>query len=383
MRRFSRGTDEHESVALPPALRSRGSVTAPAPLVRAIARDSVRARRTGRSLALALLASTGTAHAQSAIDAIDQAFRGTSSRAMTSPALGPGGARMIRAESGPLESLDDTRGLDGGDGPSPEAASVHPTIAALRNALWHWLDPDERRRLATVDATRTVSADTAAVQLFLVDRALRRFAPMALGALSRTAEATALRRAPAVRTVALAEGVCRLPVVARALRRHDAVAVATAASFARRLTRLGASIQTTVTDEDERQHAADRAVTAAAEAARTRDAGEVALVIAETGIAWGGRAERARVVDEAIHLLEETVAIARGTPAVERPLPPLPVRLDPDADAPSTEPSRAPRGRGGSVRSSATRAPSTTETAPRPSPSARCYEDPRCFENER
>ncbi len=348
----------------------------------------------GFALGFALLGHGRVARAQSTLESVDQAFRPAVSRpGAPAPSRGPGVATGSRAGLGPLDGLDDPRAIDGSDEPSPEAASVHPTIAALRQALWHWLDPDERRRLATVDARETASADTPTVQLFLIDRALRRFAPMALAALSRRTEAIALRGAPAVRTDALADRVARWPVVTRTLLRREAVAVATAASFARRLQRLGASITATVTDEDERQHAADRAVTAAAEAARTRDVGEVALVIAETGIAWGGRAERTRVVDEAIHLLEESVAIARGTPAVERPLPALPVRIDPDADELPMGPVPTAHGRGASRAPRGGRltrpAPSARDRASSPAlvrragPSARCYEDPRCFENER
>jgi hypothetical protein len=343
--------------------------------------------------ALTLAAATltaGAARAQSStVDQVNEAFR--------APALGIGGPAITppsrRTQQGlsPLDALDDTRGLDGQDGPSVEGRTVHPTIAQLRGALWYWLDETERRRLMTVDAARTSGADTPTLQLFLADRAVRRFAPMALAVLSRRAEAIALRGSGAIRTVTAADAVVRMPVVARVLRRREQVATATAASFARRMERLGPAITPGNPSEDDRQHAADRAVVAAAEAARTRDAAEVALTIAETGIAYGGRAERSVVVDEAIHLLEELVAVARGTPAVERPLPSLPVSIDPDAnDLPTGAPAHASRG----ARATGSHAERTTTgrsrgTAPRGAsmvrragPDARCYDDFRCFQDE-
>ncbi len=325
-------------------------------------------------LASLLTFASAPASAQTAIDRVGEAFR--------TPALGLGGRTTTTRSATPLDDLDNTQHLDNADGPQREAQSVHPTIAALRGALWYWLDEAERRRLTAVDATRTSSADTPTLQLFLADRALRRFAPMALAVLSRRNEALALRGSPAIRTVADADAAARNAVVARVLRRREQVAVATAAGFARRLQRLGAAISPTTPSEEDREFAADRAVVAAAESARTRDPAEVAVVIAETNIAYGGRAARSVVVDEAIHLLEELVAIARGNPAVERPLPPLPVRIDPDANdlpiAATTVAQRPSRARG----TSRARTPSTPALVRRAGPDARCYDDFRCFQDE-
>jgi hypothetical protein len=325
---------------------------------------------------------------QSAIDQVNDAFR--------TPALGVGGrsssgTRASASGLSPLDALDSTQHLSGADGPSTEHVSVHPTIAALRGALWYWLDESERRRLSSVDAARTNNADTPTLQLFLADRALRRFAPMALAVRSRRAEALALRALPPLRTLADANAAARVSVVQRIIRRREAVEVATVASFARRLQRLGASIVTTLPTDEDREFAADRAVIAATEAARTRDAAEVAIAIAETGIAYGGRAERSVVVDEAIHLLEELVAVARGTPAVERPLPPLPVRIDPDANdlptgvLPSQSSTPSARAQHRTARGRAPRTAGSTEPAlvRRSGPDARCYDDLRCFQDER
>jgi hypothetical protein len=323
------------------------------------------------------------AQSSSAIDQVGEAFR--------TPALGVGGRATSSSERGlsPLDSLDSTQHLNSGDGPAPEHRSVHPTIAILRSALWYWLDDAGRRRLMAVDAQRTSAADTQRVQLFLADRALRRFAPMALAMRSRRAEAIALRGSPALRTLADADTVARNAVVQRILRRREAVAVATASGFARRLIRLGASISGASSGEDDPQIAADRAVVAAAEAARTRDATEVAMAIAETNLAYGDRAERSVVVDEAVHLIEEVVAIARGNPAVERPLPPLPVSIDPDANVlpigPASAPTTAVVARNAQPRARAARARPTRGTASlvqRPGPDARCYDDFRCFQDE-
>ncbi|MBL8685618.1 MAG: hypothetical protein JNK05_40955 [Myxococcales bacterium] len=333
------------------------------------------------AFAVALAASS--ASAQTALEQVGDAFR--------TPALGVGG-RATRAtpQSGlsPLDSLDSTQHLNNADGPGAEHPSVHPTISALRGALWHWLDEPGRRRLMAVDAQRTSAADTQRVQLFLADRALRRFAPMALAMLSRRTEALALRGAPALRTLADADAVARNSVVQRIMRRREAVDVATASGFARRLIRLGASISPAFSNDEDLQFAADRAVVAAAEAARTRDAAEVALVIAETNIAYGSRAERSVVVDEAIHLIEEAVAIARGNPAVERPLPALPVSIDPDANVlpigPAAQPTTvatrpaATRGRASRPRSGQ----GSASLVRRPGPDARCYDDFRCFQDE-
>ncbi|MFO0558515.1 MAG: hypothetical protein U0269_10900 [Polyangiales bacterium] len=342
--------------------------------------------RSLRSLSLVLAASTllaaGSARAQTAIDRVGEAFR--------TPAFGLSGPSERGSGQGttPLNDLDDTQHLNGSaDGAPREAQSVHSTIAALRGALWHWLDETERRRLSAVDATRTSGAETATLQLFLADRALRRFAPMALAVLSRRNEAIALRRAAQLRTTSDADAVARNATVVRILRRREEVATATAATFARRLQRLGASISPTTPSEEDREFAADRAVVAAAEAARTRDPSEVAIAIAETNIAYGGRAARSVVVDEAIHLLEELVAIARGNPAVERPLPPLPVTIDPDANdlpiGPSTVAS-APRtsARNARARSRRPRAQGTPALVRRAGPDARCYDDFRCFQDE-
>ncbi len=319
-----------------------------------------------------LLFATAPARAQSALESVGEAFR--------TPALTR--TRSTTAPS-PLDNLDDTQHLNNADGPRPEAQSVHPTIAALRGSLWYWLDETERRRLSTVDATRTSTADTPTLQLFLADRALRRFAPMALAVLSRRAEAVALRSAPAIRTMSNADAVARLPVIARILRRRERVEVATAAGFARRLQRLGAAINPTIPTDEDRELAADRAVAAASEAARTRDPAEVAIVIAETNIAYGGRAARSVVVDEAIHLLEELVAIARGNPAVERPLPPLPVSIDPDAnELPIAAVAAANTQRATPAQARARRA--RNAAAPlvrRAGPDARCYDDFRCFQD--
>lgn len=332
--------------------------------------------------ALAAALAAEPAFAQTALEQVGDAFR--------TPALGLGGRSSRAPQSGlsPLDSLDNTQHLNNADGPAAEHQSVHPSIATLRTALWYWLDEPGRRRLMAVDAQRTSTADTQRVQLFLADRALRRFAPMALAMLSRRAEAIALRSAPPVRTLADADAITRNAVVQRIVRRREAVDVATASGFARRLIRLGASINGTSSSDEDRQFAADRAVVAAADAARTRDAAEVALVIAETNLAYGTRAERSVVVDEAIHLLEEAVAIARGNPAVERPLPSLPVSIDPDADvlpigptAPianaTTSAGHANRARGRGARARVTgRTPTLVQ---RPGPSARCYEDFRCL----
>lgn len=339
-----------------------------------------------RSLSLVLAASAllaaPSASAQTAIDRVGEAFR--------TPALGLSGHSERGSGQGttPLNDLDDTQHLNGSnDGAPREAQSVHPTIAALRGALWYWLDETERRRLTTVDASRTSAAETATLQLFLADRALRRFAPMALAVLSRRTEALALRGSPRLRTMTDADAVARNTTVQRILRRREEVATATAATFARRLQRLGASIAPTIPSEEDREFAADRAVVAAAEAARTRDPAEVAIVIAETNIAYGGRAARSVVVDEAIHLLEELVAIARGNPAVERPLPPLPVSIDPDANdlpiGPSTVAANArARGRNARGRNARARTQPTPALVRRAGPDARCYDDFSCFQDE-
>jgi uncharacterized protein (DUF2267 family) len=339
--------------------------------------------RSTRTLSLVLATSTllaaGLANAQSAIDRVGDAFR--------TAALGVR-ARSERSSVQPsslLNDIDDTQQLsDSIDGPPREAQSVHPTIATLRGALWYWLDETERQRLHTVDATQTSGGDTTTLQLFLADRALRRFAPMALAVRSRRHEAIALRRAAPLRTIDDAVAVARNPTVLRILRRREYVETSTAATFARRLQRLGAAIVSTTPSEEDREFAADRAVIAAAEAARTRDPTEVAMAIAETNIAYGGRAARSIIVDEAIHLLEELVAIARGNPAVERPLPPLPIRIDPDAnDLPigTSVATIAPHSptRGRHSRTQRTHTPSVVRRA---GPAARCYDDFRCFDNE-
>lgn len=325
-----------------------------------------------------------SASAQSAIDSMNDAFRAAP--------LVRSQPRSTHSPTG-LDNLDEPVVTGQSDGPVREAQSVHPTIAAVRGALWYWLDETERRRLSTVDATLTSAADTRTLQLFLVDRALRRFAPLALAALERRNEAIALRNAPPIRTIADADAVGRLPAVTRVMRRRESIETSTSAAFARRMQRLGASISSASMTEHDREFAADRAVVAAAEAARTRDPAEIAIVIAETNIAFGGRAARSVVVDEALHLLEELVAIARGNPAVERPLPPLPVRIDPDAadlpiavaSAPEARPTRgatATRARPG--RSSA-RGSTGNQTPPlvrRAGPDVRCYDDFRCFQDE-
>lgn len=379
--RSTRSASSHTVNDLPCPIHSVHRTDCGTFLVRSLPCPSM--HRSTRTLSLILATSTllaaGLASAQSAIDRVGDAFR--------TAALGVR-ARSERSSVQPsslLNDIDDTQQLsDSIDGPPREAQSVHPTIATLRGALWYWLDETERQRLHTVDATQTSGGDTTTLQLFLADRALRRFAPMALAVRSRRHEAIALRRAAPLRTIDDAVAVARNPTVLRILRRREYVETSTAATFARRLQRLGAAIVSTTPSEEDREFAADRAVIAAAEAARTRDPTEVAMAIAETNIAYGGRAARSIIVDEAIHLLEELVAIARGNPAVERPLPPLPIRIDPDAnDLPigTSVATIAPHSptRGRHSRTQRTHTPSVVRRA---GPAARCYDDFRCFDNE-
>lgn len=288
-------------------------------------------------------------------------------------------AQRQRAGMSALEAIDDTQALTRvSEGAPPATDGTHPAIAMLRGALWYWLDTDERALLAAVDTSRTTMGDPAVVQRFLVDRALRRFAPMALAACRRRAEAVALRGVAPVSDDRAMDSVARMAVVARIVRRRQSVEVATVEQFAQRQLRLGASMPQGLTGENDRDFAADRAVIAVAEAARLRDPAEIARVIAETSIAYGGRAERRVVVDEAVHLLEEATAIARGNPIVERPMPHLPVSIDPDADM-------LPNGALAAVRPrhARPRRGSVPANVQRTGPSARCFDDFRCLQNER
>lgn len=328
--------------------------------------------------ALSLLTAAQSVSAQSTttIDEVGEAFH--------SPALGISGIRASsprRTQPGDsveaLGALDDNSNLVAADGPGPIAPTVHATLGQLRSALWYWLDAEERIKLNRVDLRNTSNAETSRIRFFLTDRALRRFAPMALGARRRRAEAVALRSASAVHDPAGADAIVRNPVIARLVRRREEVEVASVIEFAERMQRLGSAISRESPTDSERDRAADAAVLAAAEAMQTGDVAAVALTVAEASIAYGSRAERQVVVDEAIQLLEEAVAVARGNPTVERPLPALPISIDPDADQVAVV-VNAPRG---ANRSSGARRGrgTTTVMVPRTGPSAQCYNDFRCF----
>ena len=318
------------------------------------------------------------AQSGSAVDQVGEAFN--------APAMGVSGLQSTARRQQPTDSiealgaLDDTRGLSASnDGPGPIARTVHVSLGQLRSALWYWLDSEERTRLNSVDLGNTANANTDRVRYFLADRALRRFAPMALAARRRRTEAVALRSASEVRDAAGALSASRLNVVAQILRRRETVEIETVREFAQRMERLGSAISRESPTDSERDRAADAAVVAASEAARTGDIADVALTVAEASIAYGSRAERQVVVDEAIHLLEEAAAVARGNPTVERPLPPLPISIDPDSDL-IVQVVHAPRVRGHASTPRRGRPPATTTiTVPRTGPSSQCYNDFRCF----
>ncbi len=319
----------------------------------------------------------------STVDQVGEAFR--------IPALGLTGLqdrprRTVAGDAaealGNLGALDDTRALNTTDGPGSIAPTVHVSLGQLRGALWYWLDSEERLRLDRVDLRNTSTGSSTRVAYFLADRVLRRFAPMALGARSRRAEAVALRSSAEIRDAASAQAALRLAVVSRVTHRREAVESASVREFALRMQRLGAAISRDCPTDDERDRAADAAVVAAADAVRTTDMNDVAFTIAEAAIAFGSRAERQVVVDEAIHLLEEAAAVARGNPTVERPLPPLPVSIDPDADMVALLPrasGQRPTGHTGASGRRARTAAATTVMVRREGPSAQCYNDFRCF----
>jgi hypothetical protein len=227
---------------------------------------------------------------------------------------------------------------------------VSPVIVQYRNALWRWFAPEERSRLDAIDASGTAGAEAHLLRFFAVDRALRRFAPMALDAVVRGREAVRLRALPPVVDERSASVAARSPVVLAAVRRRDHVANASAEALARALIEHGPALSREgapglAPQSAERLLAADRAVLAAADAAHFRDVGDVAEAALAAATAYGTDVDRAAVVDACVDLLRELVTVARESPPVTAPSGYLPPAVDPLAEALAEPPARAGRGR--------------------------------------
>jgi hypothetical protein len=202
------------------------------------------------------------------------------------------------------------------------APEVSVVIEQYRNALADWFTPDELERLEAVDLNGTGGADARVLRFVAIDRAFRRFAPMALDAVVRSRDAERLRELLPITDDRSAASAVRNRVVVAALRRRERVAVASADEMARAMCARGAgpveaAVATNDPGVDERTTAAERAVVLTADAAKSRDLDDVAQAALAAATAYGTDVDRAAVVDATFDLLRDLVAVGRGNHAAD------------------------------------------------------------------
>lgn len=92
----------------------------------------------------------------------------------------------------------------------PSMRNEHLTIAAIRIALWGWMQPVERARLDAIDTSDTRGGSPRRLMFIAADRVARVALPMALGAARRPADAARVQALAEITDAATARAATRV-----------------------------------------------------------------------------------------------------------------------------------------------------------------------------